>query len=249
MKRLLLVAALAFAAVGQASAADLPAPPAPSAPVAYVPAVAPIYNWGGFYFGVNGGYGFGSSQWTDPHNASGVGSSGSFNVSGYAVGGTVGYNFQADAFVFGVEGDVDAMGMDGKVGNPFCSTVGFGGGTQCETKQTWLATARGRIGWAVDRVLFYGTAGGAFGNIQTGIGGNLQSTTKAGWTAGGGVEAALADNWTVRVEYLFVDFQNTTCSNSAVCGLDSGVPPVTPANDTIKFDESLIRLGLDYKFR
>jgi outer membrane immunogenic protein len=246
MKRLLLVAAMAFAAIGPATAADLPAPP-PRVPV-YVPTVAPVYNWGGLYFGVNGGYGFGTSKWTDPNNFSGTGSTGNFNVSGFLVGGTLGYNFQADAFVFGVEGDFDGSWMDGKVANTFCGSVGFGAGAQCETRNTWLSTLRGRFGYAADRVLFYGTAGGAFGSIQTGVGGNLQSTTKAGWTAGGGVEAALADNWTVRVEYLFVDLQKATCNNPGACGVDAPVPPIVPANDTIKFDSSVVRVGVDYKF-
>jgi outer membrane immunogenic protein len=238
---------MAPATIGQAIAADLPQPaPPPRAPAAYVPVIAPVYNWGGIYFGINGGWGFGTTKWTDPNNASGLGTTGDFNTSGYAFGGTVGANIQADAFVFGIEGDMDAMGIDGKSSSAFCGTVGFGAGAQCDTKQTWLATLRGRAGYAMDRVLFYGTAGGAFGNIETGIAGNLHSTTKAGWTAGAGAEVAFSDNWTARVEYLYVDLQNATCNNGGVCGVDPG--PV-PANDTIKYHSNLIRLGLDYKFR
>jgi outer membrane immunogenic protein len=253
MKHLSIVAALAFAAAGQAIAADLPEPaaPPPRAPAAYMPVVAPVYNWGGIYYGINGGYGFGKSDWTDPSNFSGLGSTGSFNLSGFAVGGTVGANYQMDAFVFGLEGDLDYMGLDGKSSSAFCGAVGFGAGAQCETKETWLGTARGRIGYAADRVLFYGTAGGAFGNIQTGVAGNFVNSTKAGWTAGAGVEAAFADNWTARIEYLYVDLQNTSCTTSANCGNDPAGPgggPV-PANDTVKFSTSLIRLGIDYKFR
>jgi outer membrane immunogenic protein len=244
------VASLVPGVVGQALAADLPEPAAPPrAPATYVPTVAPVYDWGGIYMGVNGGYGFGKSEWTDPNNLSGLGSTGNFNLSGYAAGATVGANFQVDAFVFGAEGDFDMMGIDGKVSSAFCGAVGFGASAQCETKETWLGTLRARIGYAVDRVLFYGTAGGAYGNIETGVAGNLVSSSKAGWTAGAGVEAALADNWTARVEYLYVDLQNATCSTSANCGnnFTLGVGAV-PANDTIKFSTSLIRLGVDYKF-
>jgi outer membrane immunogenic protein len=247
MKRLLMAGALAFAAAaGQALAADLPQPaPPPQAPVAYVPTVAPVYNWGGIYFGANGGYGFGSSEWSDPNNFAAP-NSGNFGVTGFLVGPTVGVNFQTDAFVFGIEGDFDASWLDGKSSNVYCGALGFGAAAQCETKNTWLGTVRARVGYAADRVLFYGTAGGAFGNIEAGANGGLQSSTKAGWTAGAGVEVAFADNWTARVEYLFVDLSNATCSVANPCGNDAG--PV-PANQTVKFDANLIRLGVDYKFR
>lgn len=233
MKRWLIAGALAFAASGQALAADLPepGPPPPQAPVAYVPTVAPVYNWGGIYFGVNGGYGFGKSQQT---GAVGV-TTGTFNTSGFLVGGTVGANFQTDAFVFGLEGDFDGSWMEGNGGTAIC--VSGAAVAQCETKNAWLSTIRGRIGYAADRVLFYGTAGGAFGNIEQGANGaansSFASATKAGWTAGAGVEAAFADNWTARVEYLFVDLSDASFSNGT----------------TVKFDASLIRLGVDYKFR
>ena len=249
MKRWFVAGTLVVAAAGQTWAADLPEPPPPPprAPAAYMPALAPVYNWGGLYYGVNGGYAFGKSEWTDPNNFSGLGSTGNFNISGYAAGATLGANLQADAFVFGIETDFDMMGIDGKVSSAFCGAVGFGAGAQCETKQSWLGTLRARIGYAVDRVLFYGTAGGAYGNIETGVGGNLVNSSKPGWVAGAGIEGALADNWTARIEYLYVDLQNASCTTPANCGLDTGAP--TPANDTIKFSTSLIRLGVDYKFR
>ena len=247
MKRLLMAGALAFtAAAGQAVAADLPQPvPPPQAPVAYVPTVAPVYNWGGIYFGANGGYGFGSSEWSDPNNLVAP-NTGNFGVTGFMAGPTVGVNFQTDAFVFGIEGDFDGSWLDGKSSSVYCGSLGFGAAAQCETKNTWLGTVRARVGYAADRVLFYGTAGGAFGNIEAGANGGLQSSTKAGWTAGAGVEVAFADNWTARVEYLFVDLENATCSVANPCGNDAG--PV-PANQTVKFDANLIRLGVDYKFR
>jgi outer membrane immunogenic protein len=247
MKRLLIAGALAFAAVGQALAADLPepAPPPPRAPAMYVPTTVPVYNWGGIYYGINGGYGFGTTQWTDPANPSGLGTTGSFNMSGFVVGPTIGFNYQADAFVLGAEADFDASGLDGKSTSGFCAAT-FPGAATCETKNTWLGTVRARIGYAADRVLFYGTAGGAFGNIDAGLSGGFDKTTKGGWTAGAGVEAALADNWTARIEYLFVDLQNGSCTSGGNCGIDAaGVP----ANDAVKFTTSLLRVGLDYKFR
>jgi outer membrane immunogenic protein len=204
----------------------------------YVPTTVPVYNWGGIYYGINGGYGIGSTEWTDPLN--GAGTTGSFNTSGFVVGPTIGFNYQVDAFVLGAEGDFDYSSIDGKSTAPFC------GALTCETKNTWLGTVRARIGYAMDRVLFYGTAGGAFGNIQAGVGGGFDSSTKVGWTAGAGVETALADNWTARIEYLYVDLENGSCNTALNCGFDA---PGVPANDTVKFTTSLIRLGVDYKFR
>jgi outer membrane immunogenic protein len=246
MKRLLIVGALAIAA-GQAFAADLPQPPPmpPRAPAMYVPTVVPVYNWGGIYFGANGGYGFGNSKWTDPNNLSLLGTTGQFSTTGFVVGPTLGANFQTDAFVFGIEGDYDGSWIDGKVSSLYCGSLGFGGAAQCETKNTWIATLRGRVGYAVDRVLFYATAGGALGDIQAGANTGLLSSTKGGWAAGAGVEAAFSDNWTARIEYLFVDLSNASCSQSNPCGLNGAAL----ANQSVAFSASMIRLGIDYKFR
>ena len=128
----------------------------------------------------------------------------------------------------------------------WCGALGFGAAAQCETKNPWLGTLRARVGYAADRVLFYGTAGGAFGNIDAGANGGFVKSTKAGWTAGAGIEVAFADNWTARVEYLYVDLENGTCNPANPCGFDPGG---VPANQTVKFNANLIRLGVDYKFR
>jgi outer membrane immunogenic protein len=243
MKRIFVVGIVLAAAASRAFAADLPQPASlpPQAPAAYVPTIAPVYNWGGIYVGINGGYGFGSSEWSNPIGNGGppvVTSTGTFNVSGFLVGPTLGANFQSDAFVFGVEGDFDPVWISGTSTSAFCASAL--GGASCKTQNTWLATARARVGYAADRVLFYATGGGAFGNIQSGVSGNFQSSTEPGWTAGAGVEAAFTDNWTARAEYLYFDLESATCS-AAQCG--------APAGDSIKFSGSLIRLGLDYKFR
>ena len=226
MKRSLIAGVVVVAAAAQAAAADLPAPLTRVSPAAYIP-VAPVYNWSGIYWGINGGYGFGQSEWTNA-----VLSTGNFNASGFAVGGTVGANYQVNAFVFGLEADIDSMGVRGS--STICTPA-------CETKNTWLSTFRGRAGYAVDRVLFYATAGGAYGNIEAGpSGGSLTSTDKAGWTAGAGVETAFADNWTARVEYLFVGLQNAV-------PFSAGAPVSSPV--TVKLNENLVRFGVDYKFR
>jgi outer membrane immunogenic protein len=252
MAKLIAVLCAALGLTASAFAADLPPAP-PRAAAVYVPPALPVYNWSGVYVGINGGYGFGSSEWTDPLNPST--SSGSFNTNGGLVGGTLGVNFQTGGFVFGVEGDWDWQGLQGTSNSPFCAgvftsaTATVPGGLSCETKSDWIATIRGRAGYAADRVLFYATGGGAAGNVQTGLNTlSLQSNTEYGWTAGAGIEWAFADNWTAKVEYLYVDLGNSTCNNSASWGFDAPATPAVAANDSVKFTESMIRAGVNFKF-
>ena len=227
MKRILIAGVFALAAGGQALAADLPMP-APVPPQAYVP-VVPFYNWTGFYIGINGGGALGNSNWLD----SVLGNSGNFTTSGFLIGGTVGANYQVGSFVFGVEGDGDWSNLDGTTANASCAAVG------CETRSNWLATVRGRAGWAWDRVLFYGTGGAAFANVQGGAGAlPFSSSTQTGWTAGAGVEYAFAPNWTAKVEYLFVDLANAPCGFGN-CG---------SATTTVSLNENVIRGGINFKF-
>jgi outer membrane immunogenic protein len=235
MKRVFLTAVVLTTIMGSALAADLPQPmPPPQAPAVYVPTVAPVYNWGGIYVGINGGYGFGQSAW----NGGGL-STNHFSTSGGVVGGTLGANFQTDAFVFGLETDIDWTDINGSIGGGcFANNVPGGAFSSCQTSNNWLGTVRGRIGYAADRILFYGTAGGAYGDVKATAFGVSSSQTKLGWTAGAGVEAAFADNWTARIEYLYVDLQNASCG--AACG---GAPV------SVSFTQNLIRGGVDFKFR
>jgi outer membrane immunogenic protein len=232
MSRMLIAGALTLYAAGQVLAADLPPapPPPPRAPAAYIPVMSPVYNWGGIYVGINGGWGFGTSNWT----ATG-GTTGDFDISGGLVGGTLGANFQSGPFVFGVEGDIDLTDINGSPAIASCPNA-----VACQTSNDWLGTIRGRVGYAFNRILVYGTAGGAFGDVKatvTGVGSN--DNTEFGWTAGGGIEGAISENWTARVEYLFVDLGNGSCSTA--CGSST-----SPA--AVKFETSLIRAGLNFKF-
>jgi outer membrane immunogenic protein len=231
MKRILIAGAFVLAAATQALAADLPAP----GPPPYLP-VIPVYNWTGFYLGINGGGAFGNSNWTDPID----GATGNFTVSGALVGGTVGFNYQIGSWVLGVEGDGDWANLSGTTFNASCAGVG------CTTQSNWLATVRGRAGWAWDRVLFYGTGGAAFANVQAAAGAlPFSSTTQAGWTAGVGVEYAIWPNWTAKLEYLFVDLANSTCGVASCSG---GVPPGPGVNTTVSLNENVIRGGFNFKF-
>ena len=233
MKRIVFALTFSLVAVSGALAADLPQPPSPQAPVAYVPVVAPVYNWGGIYVGVNGGWGWGSAKWTA---ATGVGSiSGTANDNGGVVGATLGFNYQMNALVIGLEGDWDYSGINTGTNSTICNIVGT-----CQTGNNWLATARGRVGWAADRVLFYGTGGGAFANVQTTLNGTETTHTQAGWTAGLGVEYAFFDNWTAKVEYLYVSLANGSCTTAC-----TGAPFGTAS---VSLSENIARLGVNYKF-
>jgi outer membrane immunogenic protein len=246
MKRALFALVFSLAAASAALAADLPLPQ--QAPVAYVPVVAPVYNWGGIYVGINGGWGFGSANWTATPTAAFGGLSSTANDNGGVVGGTLGFNYQMNSFVFGVEGDFDYSGINTGTSSTICTFSG-----NCQTGNNWLATLRGRAGYAADRVLFYITAGGAFGSIQTTFnGGGTNTTTQAGWTAGAGVEWAFADNWSAKFEYLYVNLGNgnVNCATTA-CLLASGPgggafgPPIPVS---VGLTDNLVRAGINYKF-
>jgi outer membrane immunogenic protein len=239
MKHILMFAgALALLGGSQALAADLPQPaPIPKAPAAYVP--APVFSWTGFYLGINGGYGFGQSNWTDPFN----GSTGNFNTSGFLIGGTLGANYQIGSFVIGLEGDGDWNDADGTT----FSAAGGCAGVGCETKSEWLATVRGRAGFAWDRVLFYGTGGVAFGDVQAAAGAYpFASGTQTGWTAGAGIEWAFAPNWTGKVEYLYVDLGNFSCPYAGCGAINAAMTLTSPT--TVTLTENIIRAGINYKF-
>jgi len=112
----------------------------------------------------------------------------------------------------------------------------------CETKNTWLSTFRGRIGYAFDRWMPYITAGGAYGNVKATISapivGTLVSASSGqlGWTAGVGLEYAFLSNWSAKIEYLYVDLGK----------FDTGF--ATPLVDNVSLKENIVRAGLNYKF-
>lgn len=221
MKRLVLAFVGLTALAGAAAAADLPVPSA--APYYKAPAYAPAYSWSGFYLGVNGGGGFGRSHWD---------SAGGFDTSGGVVGGTIGYNYQMNQAVLGIEGDIDWADINGNTTNPGCP-IG------CKTTDNWLSTVRGRLGYAADRFMPYVTGGLAVGDISASSPGFPGATqTNAGWTVGGGIEFAIAGHWTAKAEYLYVDLGKFNC------GLSCSFSPI----DNVSFNTNLIRGGINYRF-
>jgi len=218
MKRFLLASVAVLAMAGLANAADLPRPMVTKAP----PYMTQYYNWTGFYVGVNGGGGWGSSAWD---------TTGSFDVSGGMVGGTVGYNWQYGTWVLGLEGDIDWADIKGTT-TTFC-------GAGCTSENTWLGTARGRVGYAFDRWMPYITGGAAFGDVKASHPGFTgMSSTQIGWTAGFGVEFAVVNNVTAKVEYLHYDL------GSFQCGLNCN----GAVSDNVGFSADVIRGGVNVHF-
>jgi outer membrane immunogenic protein len=211
----------AILALGSAIAADLsPGYQAPIARAPYYPAY--VYSWTGFYLGINGGGGWGSSQWD------GVGQ---FDLSGGLLGATIGYNWQIGRFVIGAEGDIDWSGIRGTT-TTYCLPG-------CSTRNYWLTTVRGRLGYAFDRFLPYLTAGLAVGDINASLPGFPGgSVSNAGWTIGAGLEVGIVSNISLKAEYLFVDLADFNCGLN--CSLLAG--------GNVSFHANLFRGGLNVRF-
>ena len=239
MRRIVIGIGVAVSAVCNAFAADLPPgppPPPPRAPVAYIPAPPPVYDWTGIYVGINGGWGWGTANGRRRCPAGGNSFSNA-NDNGGIIGATFGANFQTGAFVFGIEGDWDYSGMNTGTSSAACAVIGT-----CQTGNNWLSTLRGRAGFAADRVLFYGTGGGIFANMQTALNGITTTHIQAGWTAGLGVEYAFTQNITAKVEYLYAQIgAGTLQCTTGPCG--GTTIPVS-----VSLNESLIRAGINFKF-
>ena len=215
-----MAAAVLLAAPLGAKAADLPRP-SYKAPAYVAPAYA---NWTGFYVGLNGGYGFGKSDWDVPAVSP--------SPKGALAGGTLGYNLQTGMWVWGFEGDFDWSNIKGS------ATCGTG---DCETKNDWLGTARVRLGYAGwNNWLPYITGGGAFGSIKaSNSAASSASKTKFGWTAGAGVEYAFLGNWSAKLEYLFADLGSFDCGSACSGGVTT---------DNVTFKTQIVRVGVNYRF-
>lgn len=229
------VALLATSALTvSAFAADMPV----KAP-AYRVAPVPMYNWTGFYVGVNGGGVWGHSSWQYVVSGNTAG----HNNSGGLVGGTVGYNYQfPEKWLLGIEAD---WGWAGVNGSASCPSAAF----SCETKIDSIGTLRGRAGYAMNEWLFFVSGGLAWDHakVQTvniagtatptsGTATNGETKWNAGWTVGGGVEWGFLPNWSLKVEYLYADF-----------GAHSYIVDNSLAVDS-RQTENIVRAGVNYRF-
>ena len=202
LKKLLLVAALFVAS--PAYAGDMPR--YNNSPQVY----KNVFNWTGFYAGVHGGWGWGSATGGD--------------ISGYAIGAQLGYNYQmVSGLTFGAETDITFSGIDGAAaGGVFTAD--------------YIGTLRARIGYAFDRVLIYGTGGLAYAGGDLNIGGLSNDRDHYGYALGFGIEGMLTSNVSARLEYIYTDFGGRTYQT--VVGPVGG----------IGFNASVLRAGVNYRF-
>jgi outer membrane immunogenic protein len=273
------VMACALAGVTAASAADM-------APRMYTKAPIPvvIYDWTGFYIGGNLGYSWGraSTDGTETgtqgvsvfRTASGSGPvvvstlaptplSGRSNVNGVIGGGQAGYNWQRGTWLFGLETDIQGSGERGS--SDVCTLAGCPPGSTLFTansKLDWFGTARGRIGFLpTERVLLYATGGLAYGGLSASAPLIPLSwgSTRAGWTVGAGAEVAIDNNWSVKLEYLYMDLGNfgggSTSSTTVVNQpntprLDFSTVTTTTLASTFNshFTDNILRVGFNYRF-
>ena len=199
------------------TAAGLGAAPVAAADLPYAPRAAytvnqPLnaFSWAGPYLGGNLGYEWGSV------------SNNPTKPSGFQGGVQAGYNWQPGGgpWVFGIEGDIQATGADDtfapwKFSNP------------------WFGTLRGRAGYALNNILFFGTGGLAFGGLRGETFGLAESHTTAGWTLGFGSEVGLDSHWSAKIEYLYIDLSD---SRFGITGMSNG------------YRSSVVRAGINYHF-
>lgn len=209
---------------GNAAAADLGMRPAPS------PAYAPVavYNWSGVNVGLHGGYLWGDAELSG--FAPGVPD---FSMDSGFFGIQLGYQWQSGAWVFGAETDLSFANADG---SGFYTT-----GEGISANLDWFGTVRGKVGYAFDRVLVYGTGGLAFGRIEAeenfpAPDSGSVDKTKFGWTLGAGIDWAFAQNWSAGLEYRHMDF-----------GSVNFTPTYFGAGD-IDVTTDSVRLNLNYRF-
>lgn len=264
-KTLLGIVAIASLVVTPALAADLSfkEPPSP----------APTWSWTGFYIGVQGGAGWGTTTFNEtswnfcaptlcavpPPGVPAVGSISSYGISGWHGGGTLGFNWQYGPVVFGVEGDISGSNINGNGDCSFAMSANMlvlGAQTGCQTNMTWFGTLTGRVGIAVDHALIYVKGGGAEAhfNYTTTASAPLVSVgpvvtlgeNRFGGTVGIGIEYALWNNWSAKLEYDYIDFGSRNLSFL-------GTPCVTTLNtcvdnESVRETVSVVRAGVNYRF-
>jgi outer membrane immunogenic protein len=227
MRKILLTSVAVIATSASAFAADLPS--RRQAPPPYLPP-PPIFTWTGIYVGGQIGYEFGRDNAFAPNV---FGSATSSSPNGVVGGAHIGYNYQINQFVVGIEGDVNGSSYSGNSSTAFFANT-------VSTKTPIDGSVRGRVGVAFDRALFYATGGAAFADIKdsyTGPFGSSQiSNGRVGWTVGGGVEYAITNNWSVRGEYRYTDYGRMTDT------------PILANVTTHHQTDNRVQIGFSYKF-
>ena len=233
MKKNVLLAAVSLVALSAAApalAADLAARPYTKAPPA---AIAAVYDWSGFYIGVNGGGGSARSTW----DVVGGGREGSHDATGGTVGGQIGYRFQSGQFVFGLEGQGNWADFSG-------DNVSALFATRNRSRIDSFGLITGQVGYAWNNVLLYVNGGAAvvgakYDVYSTASGALLASNDQTRWggTVGAGLEFGFAPNWSVGVEYNHIFLQDKDVSFALI-----------PATDRVRQDVDMGLVRLNYKF-
>jgi outer membrane immunogenic protein len=244
MNRFFLGALGLIAMATSASAADMAARPYAKAATV---APAAVYDWTGFYVGGHAGYGWGKAATELPTTFFGGDPAYPFqDMKGAVAGGQIGYNYQFNWLVLGVEGDISWTDIHQKY-----STLPFPpSGTAFDAHVDWLASVRGRVGVAFSSVLIYGTGGAAWADLNLsqrsaftpGVFGrnwfDSDGIVHNGWVVGGGLEWMFGTNWIARAEYLHYEFDSKL----------HFLPPstLTGLSHDLKLD--VVRAGISYKF-
>ena len=228
MKKLVTALVAVLGIGGIAAAADLPDEPV-------LPPPAPErFDWTGFYIGLQAGYGWSQVDTRFDNGAPSVSPDG----DGFLGGAHVGYLYQWDSFVLGAEADIEFSDING-------SDSSLAGATAASRSDiNWMASLRLRAGFAWDRVLVYATGGLAYADFDGSggpAGGPLQSYSDEvwGWTLGGGLDYGITENWRMRAEYRYTDFED---ASGGLAPLYAGV---TASTDV---DLHAVRLGVSYRF-
>lgn len=243
--RTITIAALPFVFLAvTASAADLPRGPVYAVPPVFQAASA----WDGFYIGGNIGGGWANAP-ADFSAAGPVFATADNPMTGVAGGAQLGYNWQTGPFVFGAEADFQFANVDGSLSTS-CSAALCGVPLSASYNQNipWFGTARGRVGYAQDGWLIYATGGYAYARLETSASATAGANTatlsqqdfRNGWTAGGGIEVALTPSWSVKAEYLYMDFGSSTTTWAV-----PGLPTLT---DSTALNMNVVRTGVNYRF-
>lgn len=227
-----MIAAAAALVSTTAFAADLPSRKGPI----YAPVAAPVFTWSGFYVGANVGYGFVRDDVVGVMHPGLLGSIGNARSNGVLGGLQAGYNIQSGSLVYGLEGDMQLSAQKKTVTNTLA-------GYTAQMKDPAFGTIRARLGYAMGNTLLYATGGVAFTNVKARLTDNIlllsdsSNEWRTGWTAGAGVEYAFTNNWSTKLEYLYVDTGKHWIGN---------VANAYGTRETQSFH--VVRAGLNYKF-
>jgi len=240
MKKLVLAASLVVFGSAAASAADL----APRYYKAPPPVVSPLYDWSGFYAGINGGWGTSHNCWTRTAGAVvAPAAEGCHDSSGGTVGGQIGYRWQAGPWVFGLEAQGNWADFSGSNVSQFVPA------TTNRTRMDAFGLFTGHVGYAWNNVLGYVKGGAAvtdnrYSGLVTasGVVVDRASDTRWGATVGAGVEVGFAPNWSAALEYdhLFMDTNNYAMTN-----VNTGA---NTRNVDIRQDADMVTVRVNYRF-